>query len=73
MGPLNFLWAYGCQRELLRIFSVKYQVIPVDHEDSELRQYYSPEALLANRIKPAVIHFCGKSRIFLLALSRWRV
>ncbi|SFL47166.1 hypothetical protein SAMN05421830_102324 [Desulfomicrobium norvegicum] len=60
MGPLNFLWAYGCQRELLRILSVKYQVIPVDHEDSELRQYYSPEALRANRIKPAVLHFCGK-------------
>jgi len=60
MGPLNFLWAYGCQRESVRILSVKYQVIPVDHEDNELRQYYSPEALLANRIKPAVIHFCGK-------------
>lgn len=73
MGPLNFLGAYGCQHESLRILSVNYQVIPVDHEDNELRQYYSHEALFANRIKPAVIHFCGKTRTFLLALSRWRV
>lgn len=60
MGPLNFLWAYGCQRKSLRIFSDKYQVIPVDHDDIELQEYYSPEALRANRVRPAVIHFCGK-------------
>ena len=60
MGPLNFLWAYAAQRGSLNIRSVAYQVIPVDHSDEELRQYYSLEALEAGRIKPAVLHFCGK-------------
>lgn len=60
MGPLNFLWAYGAQRETLKIRSVTYQIIPVDHSDAELRRYYSPEALESGDIKPAVLHFCGK-------------
>ena len=60
MGPLNFLWAYGAQKGTLKIHSVTYQIIPVDHSDEDLRQYYSPEALRAGRIKPSVLHFCGK-------------
>ena len=60
MGPLNFLWAYGAQKGTLNIRSVTYQIIPVDHSDAELRQYYSPESMKAGCIKPAVLHFCGK-------------
>lgn len=73
MGPLNFLWAYGAQKGTLNIRSVTYQIIPVDHSDAELRQYYSPESMKAGCIKPAVLHFCGKSRMFFRARPRWQL
>ena len=60
MGPLNFLWAYGAQRGTLKIRSVTYQIIPVDHSDAELRQYYSIEAQEGGHMKLAVLHFLGK-------------
>jgi hypothetical protein len=61
MGIWNFIVFYGAQKNQLNIVSQRYQVIPLDHSQKELREKYSPSALKGGGdVTPAVLHFCGK-------------
>jgi len=61
MGIWNFLVFHGVQKKELRVHSMQFQVIPVDHMEEEMLLEYAPRALQEGKnLKPAVLHFCGK-------------
>ena len=71
MGMWNFLLFHGEQRGRLLVRSVTFQVIPVDHEENELRTRYSPQALAGGGPpEPAVLHFCGKKATIFSSSAR---
>lgn len=60
MGFLNLMIFYGVQKGDIKVKSLPYQIIPVDHSDDELRTRYSPVAVLKAITEPKVLHFCGR-------------
>lgn len=61
MGMWNFLVFYSLQKSNAQVLSKQYQVIPIDHANKELLEYYSPKSLQAGKpTRSAVLHFCGK-------------
>lgn len=61
MGMWNFLVFYSLQKSNIQVLSKQYQIIPIDHTNKELLEYYSPQSLRSgNPTRPAVLHFCGK-------------
>lgn len=71
MGIWNLLLFYGAQKGTLNIGSVRFQVIPMDHSEDEMRNEYSPSVLgRGNALRPAVLHFCGKKAHIFSSSSR---
>lgn len=60
MGLLNFMIFRAAQHKNLWVTSKNYQVIPIDHSDTQLTDNYSPTVVGSPVKRAAVMHFCGK-------------